>query len=61
MLKRISEKKTNMFHNKTKKSRRHRCVFRAYKPDGWTVPVMPAPTKFRYEDARHELAKKSSN
>jgi len=46
---------------KVKKSRRRRGVFRAYKPDGWTVPVIPAPTKFRYEDARHELAKIASH
>jgi hypothetical protein len=45
---------------KTKKSRRHRGVFRAYKPDGWTIHVHPIPTKFRYEDARHELAKNAS-
>lgn len=42
---------------KVKKSRRHRGVFRAYKPDGWTIPARPVPTRFRYEDACHEQAK----
>jgi hypothetical protein len=42
---------------KVKKSRRHKGLFRAYKPVGWTIPVLPISTKFRYEDTRHELAK----
>jgi hypothetical protein len=52
-----AKRRSRQLRLKVKKNRRRRGVFRAYKPDGWTIPVMPALTNFRYEDACHLLAK----